>query len=77
MTQQYTEGYVPVKFVLEYHFIDGEHDHQKEFPNTTKLLSFLNGQHESDFSWLTLMDTQDNLLADNWSSILAYLTPST
>lgn len=77
MTQQYTEGYVPVKFVLEYRFIDGEHDHEKEFPNTAKLLGFLNGQRESDFDWLCLHDNNTDLVIDGWSDIYQYIHENT
>lgn len=59
--------------VLEVKFIDGTQSQDIEFNSLESLSIWLRGQCESDFSWLTLHDNNNDYVFDSWDDIFQYI----
>lgn len=63
--------------VLEVQFIDAMQSTDKEFTSLEDVLTYLNGQRESDFDWLTLYDNNTEIDVGGWSEIHQYIRENT
>lgn len=59
--------------VLEVKFIDDTQSQDIEFNSLESLSIWLRGQCESDFSWLTLHDNNNDYVFDSWDDIFQYI----